>query len=61
MHAPACVALGDSERAVQLIVSAFDDHCAVVPMLLRDPGNAALRGHPRIKPLFAAVFDGRPV
>lgn len=56
MHAVACVALGEHERAARLIVSAFDAHCAVVPMLLRDPANAALRTHPQVMPLYGAVF-----
>ena len=59
MHAAACVALGDDERAAQLIVHAFNTRCAVLPMLLRDPANAVLREHPRVKPLYASVFGQR--
>jgi transcriptional regulator HilA, main transcriptional regulator of SPI1 len=56
MHAAACAALGDTERGVQLIVHAYNTHCAVLPMLLRDPGTAALRTHPQISALHLAVF-----
>ena len=56
MHSAACVALGDTERAARLIVRAVDARCALVPMLLRDPGNSALRHHPLVLPLFTQVF-----
>lgn len=60
LHAAACLALGDSARAAQLIVRAVDARCAVVPMLLRDPANSALRNHPEVGPLFELVFGGVP-
>jgi DNA-binding winged helix-turn-helix (wHTH) protein len=56
LHAAACVATGDIARAAHLIVGAVDAHCAVVPMLLRDPANSALRDHPQVGPLFERVF-----
>jgi DNA-binding winged helix-turn-helix (wHTH) protein/Flp pilus assembly protein TadD len=56
LHAAACLALGDAERAARLLVEAVEAHCAVVPMVLRDPALAALRGHPRVEPLFDVVF-----
>ena len=58
LHAAACLALGDTARAVHLIAGAVDAHCAVVPMLLRDPANTALREHPQVAPLFEVVFGG---
>lgn len=57
LHASACAALGDTARAAQLIVAAVEARCAVVPMLLRDPGNSALREHPQVRPLFEVVFN----
>ncbi|GAB2600395.1 hypothetical protein GCM10027034_36920 [Ramlibacter solisilvae] len=56
LHAAACIALGDDNRAARLIAEAVEARCGLVPMLLREPANAAVRDHPLVAPLFARVF-----
>jgi DNA-binding winged helix-turn-helix (wHTH) protein len=58
LHVAACLALGDADRAVRLIDAAFDARCALLPMVLREPANAALHSHPAVAPVLAAVFGG---
>ena len=44
--------------AAHLIGAAFDARCALLPMVLREPANAALGSHPAVAPVFATVLGG---
>jgi len=57
-YVAACLALGDADRAAHLIGAAFDARCALLPMVLREPANAALGSHPAVAPVFATVLGG---
>lgn len=57
LHAPALAESGDADAAAAFVVAAHQEHCALLPLVLRDPGNAALLAHPAVAPVFAAVFS----
>lgn len=61
LHASALIALGDKDGAARLIADAVNARCALVPMLLREPTNAAVHDHPLVAPLFERVFARAPV
>lgn len=56
LHAAALVALGHHRRALALLESAEKSHCGVLPMALRDPGNAALAREPEFRQLMERIF-----
>jgi DNA-binding winged helix-turn-helix (wHTH) protein/Flp pilus assembly protein TadD len=61
LHAAACLALGELDRAALLVERAVRSRCAVMPMVLRDPALHALRTHPRVAPLFDVVFGAAAI
>jgi len=56
LHSAAYLALGETERAVSLVTDAFAARCALLPMALREPANAALLAHPQVAAVAAAVY-----
>jgi transcriptional regulator HilA, main transcriptional regulator of SPI1 len=61
LYAATLVALGDFERALALLAQAEEARCGILPMALRDPGNAALRTLPVYRQMMDRVFKARPV
>lgn len=57
---PALVALGDLERAASIVEEAHGVGYGLLPLLLRAPLHAPLRGHPTVDRVFRAVFDEHP-
>lgn len=56
LHAAALLALGDTDRAAALVVAACEARCALLPMVLREPVNAALLAHPDVARVWTTVF-----
>lgn len=56
LHAAALVALGETARAIGLLARACEVRCGVLPMVLRDPANAPLRGMPQVERIMQQVF-----
>jgi DNA-binding winged helix-turn-helix (wHTH) protein len=56
LHVAALVALSDLQRAISLLERACDARCGVLPMVLRDPANASLRGLPAFENIMQRVF-----
>ena len=56
LYVATLVALGDHARAMALFTAAEAARCGVLPMTLRDPPNAALRGMPEHDAKLRRVF-----
>lgn len=59
LHAATLTELGRLDEAARLLRAACDAHCALLPMVLRDPANAVLWAHPAVRPVCQAVFGSR--
>lgn len=59
LYAAPLAALGEIDRAAQLLQRAYDERCGMLAMVLRDPAHAGwLRTHTTGQRLLAAVFRG---
>ena len=61
LYAAPLAMLGDTDRAAELLQRAYDEHCGMLAMVLRDPVHAGwLAGHPTGRSLLRAVFGEGP-
>lgn len=56
MHAASLLAIDQLDTAFALVQVAATARCGLLPVLLHDPANVALRQHPSYPALFAQVF-----
>jgi DNA-binding winged helix-turn-helix (wHTH) protein len=56
MHVAALLTLERQDETMNLMLGALDARCGVLPVILREPANAALRRHPKYADLHAQVF-----
>jgi DNA-binding winged helix-turn-helix (wHTH) protein/Flp pilus assembly protein TadD len=57
MHASSLLVLGRDDDAMTLLERALAARCGVLPILLLQPANAALRNHPRYAEIHRQIFS----